>query len=334
MTNKDELIERLETYLDQYEGLTPLPDAVRNAVRAELPRNRQAGRARPLPRILTMTLQLPPMARYGLVAAAALVVVIIGAGLFIRGGSVGGPSVSPSPSSAPTSSATAASSPARGSLDLLDSPRAGDIPAGDYYIDIARYPGRIDFTVPEGWFYYWSSNSRAASDVHAVLVNNGVGEGHDSGWGLAFAVVRDVLVDPCNRSAGYMDQSVLASADALSAAFTWADFPASSVEDVTVGGFPGKRVEITDETTTDCDATVFVTPSGYAFGSIFSTSDPKVNQFTFVDIGGSVLVLWTTDYPGSSSYEESVGAPADPQVHVEDQVALHEILDSIVITPR
>jgi hypothetical protein len=46
-----------------------------------------------------------------------------------------------------------------------------------------------------------------------VLVNNGVGEGHDSGWGLAFAVVRDIMVDPCMQTAGHMDKSVFGSAE-------------------------------------------------------------------------------------------------------------------------
>lgn len=330
MTHKDEFIGRLETYLDEYEGMTPLPDAVRDTVRAELPRTRQARRPRALPRILTMTLQLPPTARYGLVAAAALVVAIIGASVFTRGGSVGGPSVSPSPSLAPSPSATVSSA----ASDLLDSPRAGDLPAGSYFVDIPAYPARIDFSVPEGWWYYWSSASRAASDVHVILVNNGVGDGHNSAWGLGFAVVRDVLVDPCNRTAGYMDRSVLASADALSAAFTWTDFPATSVEDVTIGGFAGKRVEISQERSATCAGTFFFTPSGYDFGPLVSSSDPKVNQFTFVDVGGSVLVLWTTDFPGSTEFEEGAGASADPQAHVDDQMTLHQILESIVLTTR
>jgi hypothetical protein len=59
-----------------------------------------------------------------------------------------------------------------------------------------------------------------------------------------------------------------------------------------------------------------------------------VNQFTLLDVEGSVLTIWTTDFPGTTLFEEGGGASPDPQAHVKDQVQLHDILDSIVITPR
>ena len=37
MTRNDDFIGQLEGYLDEYEGSTPLPDEVRDAIRAELP---------------------------------------------------------------------------------------------------------------------------------------------------------------------------------------------------------------------------------------------------------------------------------------------------------
>jgi hypothetical protein len=331
MTHNEDFIERLESYLDEYEGDTPLPDAVRDAIRAELPRTKQIGPVAGLPRFLSMTLQLPTPARYGLAAAVVLVAVIIGANVF-SGDNTGDPSASPTPPSA-----ASASPAAGGPWSLLDSPRAGDIPVGDYYLDHPDFPARIDFAVPEGWWYYWSSASRAASDVHATLVNSmdTVGSPNGSAWGVGFTVVDDVWTDPCDPEAGTINSSVTESADALADAFgSWPDFPVVSVEDVSLGGYSGKRVEMTHAEGIDCEATFFRTPTGYRFGPEFPSIDPVVNQFTFLDVDGSVLVIWTTDFPATTMFEEGGGASPDARAHADEQVELHEILDSIVITPR
>ncbi len=43
MTRDDDFIGQLEGYLDEHEGLTPLPAAVRGAVRAQLSTTKQVG---------------------------------------------------------------------------------------------------------------------------------------------------------------------------------------------------------------------------------------------------------------------------------------------------
>jgi hypothetical protein len=243
----------------------------------------------------------------------------------------------PSPSAAASPSLSAASAPtASGPTSLLDSPETGDLPAGAYYLDLPAYPARIDFEVPAGWWHFWPGATRQASDAHAILVNSlDTGAVNGSAWGIAFTVVGEMRMDPCNPAAGSMDASATSSADALVDAFSsWEAFPVSTVEDVSVGGFSGKRVEITRGKTTTCEGTLFDTPSGYDFGPIFSSTEPIVNQFTLLDVEGSVLVIWTTDFPGTTSFEEDGGASPDPQAHVEDQVQLRAIRDSIVITPR
>jgi hypothetical protein len=245
--------------------------------------------------------------------------------------------ISPSPSAAasPSPSATAAPT-ASGPTSLMDSPEAGDLPAGAYYLDLPAYPARIDFEVPAGWWHFWPGATRQDSDAHAILVNSlDTGAANGSAWGLAFTVVGDVWVDPCDPAAGSVGAAATRSADALADAFSSSEaFPVTSVEDVTVGGYAGKRVEITRPETTTCEGTLFDTPSGYDFGPIFSSTEPIVNQFTLLDVEGSVLVIWTTDFPGTTSFEVDGGASPDPQAHVEDQVQLRDILDSIVITPH
>jgi hypothetical protein len=327
---RDDFIERLEEYLDG-EGVTPLPDGVRSEVRAALPSIKQGGPGGPL-RFDPMTFQIPAAARFGLAAAAVVAAIAIGAGFLLRG-DVGDddPTLRPSASAAASAAASVG-----GPMSLLDSPRQGDLPAGEYLLDHEAYPALIQFTVPEGWWYYWTSASRAASDVHAILVNNGVGDGYSSAWGLGFSVVNQVRADPCDAGAGYMDGSVTESAETLAAAFeTWTDF-SPTTEDVTIGGFPGKRVELSSPDGSDCVGGLFTTPTGYRFDMPRASEEPFDNphQFTSLDVDGSVIVIWTTDHPGSTGYEVANGASPDPEAHATDQVELDAILDSIVFTPR
>jgi hypothetical protein len=325
MTSKDEFIEHLEAYLDEYEGVTPLPDAVRDAIRAELPHAKQIGPLGGPSRFLSMTLQLPAAARYGLAAVAVLVAVVIGASILSRGGSVGGPGDSPSPSPTPT---------ATGPINLVEAPLPDNLPAGDYYLDLPAYPARIEFDLPAGWWHFYDGPLREDATAHAILVLDTMGR-NGSAWGLGFTLVDEVLVDPCDPAAGNMEASVTESAEALADAFSsWEAFPASSVEDVTLSGFSGKRVDVTVEGDAPCEAALFNTPSGYAFGPIWPSSGPKVNQFTLLDVEGSVLVIWTTDFPATTEFEVAGGAVPDPDAHVEDQEQLHDILDSIVLEAR
>jgi hypothetical protein len=267
------------------------------------------------------------IARLGVAAAVAVLAAVIG--IELLGPNVGNtPQPTPSAMSSPTLAPTGRS--------LLDSPVPGDLPAGDYYLDLPAYPARIDFAVPEGWWYFWPGATRADSDAHAILVNSlDTGAANGSGWGLSLTLVASVPVDPCDPAAGTMDPSDTQSPDSLATAFgKWADFPAT-VEDVTMGGFSGKRVEITRAETATCsEATAFTTPAGYAFALQFPSSLPAPDQFTLLDIEGSVVVIWTTDYPATSPFEVDGGASPDSEAHVADQVELHDILDSIVITPR
>ena len=115
---------------------------------------------------------------------------------------------------------------------------------------------------------------------------------------------------------------------------TWSLLNAGTHRPLILGGFAGTRVEIGRSDGVSCDAVLFVTPSGYQFGPEFPSTRPIVNQFTLLNVGGSVLVVGTTDFPGSTEFEERAGAPRDREAHVDHQVQLHDILNSIVIRPR
>jgi hypothetical protein len=221
-------------------------------------------------------------------------------------------------------------------MSLVDAPAGGDLPPGDYYLDLPAYPARIEFAVPEGWWHFWSGSTRETSDANAILVNSeDTGAANGSAWGIAFTVADEVRVDPCDPSAGSMDPSVTESAEALAEAFSsWPGIQASGTEDVTVGGFAGRSLEITPDEGVCDEPVLFTTPAGYEFGPIFSSSEPSANLFMLLDVEGSVLIIWLTDFPGTTNFEVEGGASPDPQAHVADQDQLHDIFESIVIQSR
>jgi hypothetical protein len=114
MTTQDDFIRQLEGYLDDHEGPTPLPETVRDAVRAALPRTKQSRPVRGPARYLMMNAN--PMVPVALAAAAAILAVAVGAFLLTRpnvgGPDDAGPSVqaSASPAVAASSSPTTACS--------------------------------------------------------------------------------------------------------------------------------------------------------------------------------------------------------------------------------
>ena len=78
MTREDQFIGQLERYLDEYEGITPLPEAVRDATRAELPKTKQAGPLTGLARFSGMSNAY----KVGIAAAVVGVAALIGFSLY------------------------------------------------------------------------------------------------------------------------------------------------------------------------------------------------------------------------------------------------------------
>lgn len=104
MTRDAEFIEQLENYLDEYDGVTTLPEHVREALRAQLPKTKQAGAflgpARYLPMFSTR------IAQVALGLGAAILIVAVGAFLY-SGRDVGGPDgETPSPTTDAVSSSS------------------------------------------------------------------------------------------------------------------------------------------------------------------------------------------------------------------------------------
>jgi hypothetical protein len=193
MTHEDDFIGQLEGYLDEREGMTPLPDAVRNAVRGLLPKTRQTGPLGGLMRNLHMSSRIPAPARYVLGAALILVAAVIGASLLGR--NVGAPT-SPTPTPLPV--ATPGELPAAASLQAgryycVNNPLGfADSEFANGEISSCSQGGpsdyrTINFTVPEAW-----------ATVHGLIFKH-LGEANEVA--LSFWVPRAIYTDPCHWQA-------------------------------------------------------------------------------------------------------------------------------------
>jgi hypothetical protein len=153
MTRDNDFIGQLEGYLDEYEGVTSLPDAVRDAIRAELATTKQIGPLPGLIRNLSMSMSIPAPARYALVAAAVVMAAILGASFL--GGDTGGPSdPTPTPIVTPLPAATPGALPAAASLApgtyVFANPYTDEDPVRSCERGCSDYQS-ITFTVPDGW---------------------------------------------------------------------------------------------------------------------------------------------------------------------------------------
>jgi hypothetical protein len=341
MNGTDDFIGRLEAYLDEFDGATPLPDHVRDAIHAELPGIRQV-RSDAGPRRLLTMLSNSAQARWGL-AAAAIVVSILAGGIILgnRGnqqGIIAAPT--PTPTAAPTPTATPTPTPSV--LGLLDAPmtpcpvRTTEtcIEPGTYRLSSqTHWPTTISFDVPEGWWEWFPGN--VLEDFEGVFADSSAAGG--SGWGAMFMTVGEVSRNPCDPSAPMFEPTDVDSPAELAAAMaTWPGFKATTPVPISIDGAEGLLVELTStKTFKQC-------PDGEAFvwktelGTLIDTY-PMVDadgllrpaQFRIVDVDGHLVVVRTTDFAGPSTYEVSQGLDPDSPIHAADQVELDAIVDSI-----
>ena len=274
MTREDQFIERLEGYLDEYEGHTPLPVVVRDAIRAELPTTRQVSpRSGPIGR-LNMSLAMPTPARYGLLAAVVVAAAALGVA-FLNGSENIGP---PTPSPTPTPSPATLIEPDASGQDLIE------LPAGTYYVD-DPFPVHVTFDLPEdaSIFNYTSE----ASQVNVALLTGGE---------VSFEIIENVSADPCTGE--LLDPPVGPSVDDLVAALSnLAGWQISPVTDVTVDGYQGKAFTMTaPESAEQCDMRTWKTTTRHN-----GVGRGEINQVWIVDVDGVRLLISTADAAGTSS---------------------------------
>ena len=273
MTREDQFIERLEGYLDDYEGHTPLPVVVRDAIRAQLPTTRQVSpRSGPIGR-LNMSLAMPTPARFGLLAAVVVAAAALGVA-FLNGGDNVGTRSTPSPTRSPATLIE----PEGSGQDLTE------LPAGTYYVDDS-FPVRVTFDLPEdsSMFGYTS----AATQVNVALLTGGE---------VSFEIIENVSADPCTGE--LLDPPIGPSVDDLVDALSNLDgFGVSPVTDVTVDGYRGKKFTITaPEGAAPCSLRTWKTTTRHN-----GVRPGEINEVQILDVDGVRLLIATADVRGNST---------------------------------
>jgi hypothetical protein len=279
MTRDEDFIGQLEGYLDEYEGLTPLPDAISNAVRAQLPKTRQIGPVWGPMRYLNMSFSLPRPVRYGLVAVV-VVLAAIGVGALL-------PRITGRPTATPTASPTPSQTPP----ELMAGER---LKPGTYSLSVLGLVNAT-LTVPDGWAAYdhASVNKNGPDDARITAVIFWDTDPHAR-----------VYADPCHWSSGFVQPPVGPTIDDLATAL--ADQPDRGDAmpiDVSIDGYLGRMIELSvpsDISFADCDGGQFRTWEGR-----YHQGPGQIDQIYILDVGGHTLVIDTFFMPATSEADRA-----------------------------
>ena len=271
MTPNDPFIGELEDYLEEFEVSTPLPETVRDAIRAELPSTRQRPAWWPERRSPDMN----NMAKFGLAAAAVVVAALLGY-TYLVAPSVGGPLFGvPTPTPTPTPTLS-----------------AGPLAAGTYRLTTADDPSAeivlpegSTITVPAGWVA--AGGSRVNKDEATVGFWN---------WEGDFSTVYQ---DPCQWQGSEIEPPVGPTVDDLANALASQAERGDAVPvDVTIGGYDGKLIELSvppDIDFADCDHGEFRSWSGR-----FHQGPGQVDLVYILDVDGQRTVIDAAYMPSTS----------------------------------
>jgi hypothetical protein len=343
MTRDDRFIGQLEDYLDGFDGETPLPGHVRDAVRAELPRTRQVHPRRGPARVFDIMSNLTSSAPYG-IAAAAIVIAVAGGAWLIAGrpGDVGTVPPDPTPSPAPSTPTTPVPSELSPplltlTLPLVECPDGSMscIAAGTYALGLDVGGRQLHVDVPEGWFPFITG-----SGFSAILAHAGPDAPEGSGWGVAFMEVGQVYRDPCDMAAGTWSPDETDTPEKLVAAMrAWPGFAVSDAQPTTVAGADGLMVSVTStRSLDDCPVeAIWQAPLGVftdAYPMVGPAGVARAGTFRIVDAGDELLVVRTTEFADSSPFEIEQGVADDPERHAADLAGQQSIVDSARFAPE
>jgi hypothetical protein len=279
------------------EGRDELPDRAFDAVRGEIHQTRQ--------RVVIGPWRQPHMSnltRVALVAAAVVAVVIGAIRLLPTTSGPGGPlpSVAPSPSPSATPSGSAAPSAALLTPGTLctNSCRVGSLEPGTYTLEpsVSGTPVTMSFTVPAAG---WSVDGGGFVTKHA----GEPGEVFFTSW-----VVSHVFSDVC----AWVGESKLVAAGTTSAQLAAAltaqkNRVVSPTTDITLGGFPAKRIELTQpagldtSTCTDGNLRAWPDPGPDMGGGMCCFPKDSIDDLSIADVNGKRSVIIARHQPGSSA---------------------------------
>ena len=281
------------------EGVSALPDRVLDTVLDQLPATPQRRAPWPVRRFGEMN----NFAKFAVAAAAVAVGAFVGLRLLPGQGSIG--SV-PSPSASPASSPTQSPAPSSASNKNVVGSFA---PGTTYTIDdqCCVGPSRMTFTVPAtGW-----------SAFDPIFVGKNVAGGGDV-FDLYFSphLVANVYTGGCHWLGTAVTPSIGPTVDDLATALLAQAGPdASPPIPVTVGGHPGKKVELSipeglDVSTCDSDGEFAVfgrwLPAGQVAGAQpWTYGNGQHNTVYIIDVDGTRQVIDTMYLPGTSTADRA-----------------------------
>jgi hypothetical protein len=306
VTRDDDFIGQLEGYLDDFEGMTPLPERVRNAIRAHLPMTQQVGSLPGAVRYLIMNMSMLRRARYALVAAAVVAAAVLGTTLLDRNS--GAPAIStatPLPVATPGEVIWGARL-AAGTYQCVNRTAGFAYPSctrggpSDYRT--------ITFTVPEGW---------ATRDG---FIFKHLGEASEVA--LSFWSPHKVYADPC-----HWQESGIEYGDLISTLQHQPGRAPSSLTTVQIFdvGYTTDRLELSVPADLDiatCDGGEY---RSWAESFISTTVDERANSH---HAAGPVDVLYLV---GADRGTLIIDASHRSAASEKDLAELQAILDSIVI---
>jgi hypothetical protein len=276
MTPDDKFIGSLEAYLDEYEGMTPLPDSVGNAVRAQLPTTKQLSvRGGLLGGFPVMNNNI---VRFGIAAAAVLLIALLGI-KFLPWSAIGGPTGAPTATPKPTPSA------------LLLGPADLNRQLGSRTYRVANsFAMPFTITLPAEW-------SVSTLDEGDIVFRAGYGLKFRDAY-LVVDLIENVFDLPCQSDARPVNPPVRPTVDGFVEALTHiVNFTAGPVSDVRLGGHDGKAFELRSAINTDCTGDLHLwTVRGGGIGGYFYRGG-ATRQIRVIDVGGTIVVIDGESFP-------------------------------------
>ena len=235
-------------------------------------------------------------------AVAIVAVVLVGVAFLPRsspsvGGAGGTPSASPSATPTPAPTPTAAASAA-----VPEFPGVSDnVAAGTYRwkADQVTTPADITFTVPAGWTSRYGIPNKDRGGPGEIAVGD--------------YMAYNIYTDRCQWKGALLDPPVGPTVDDLATALVaqkaWNAAPPT---DVTLGGYPAKRIELSipaDLDRASCDGGVMRTWAALGDDPVNAPVDTEnlgmhpgqLNVTYIVDVNGDRLIIDTWHMPGTSA---------------------------------
>ncbi len=295
MTRDDEFIGRLEGYLDEYEGVTPLPEAVRHAVRLELPATQQNGRSFRFVRMVTMSAPV----RFAVAAVVIAVIAFIGIKLLPSVGFIGGPTGS----TAGSPSATPQSDP--GPTEPEVDPLHADYSIGRHTVTVDGIAFSFEISAPNWEPRDGLDPANEDAPIGGLSINKNIlaaDNGQQADAILYWVPFEgDALARPCAYLASLADPSNISDIAAAVAEAPGTQLVATP-SPVTVGGASALKVVISVRRDLGCDTGYLYSFGPSAGGAMWlgSRVDDTISVW-IIDVRGRHLLLVGETRPNAGS---------------------------------